>query len=63
MSSGARIAPSPSVPTNTLWTTPITRVRTSSGTERWSSVIPETSTRIVPTPTMPSRIRANGGSG
>ena len=63
ISSGARIAPRPSVPTKTLCMTPMTRDSTSSGTDRCSSVIPETSTRIVPIPTMPSRIRAIGGCG
>ena len=42
-----------------LSSTPNTRASTSSGAARCSNVIPETSTSVLPIPTMPSRTSAN----
>ena len=63
MASGARIEPSPIVPTQRLWTAPKTRPSTSSGTARWSSVNADTSTNVFPSPTIISRTKAGIGSG
>ena len=50
MRAGARAAPIPIEASQSIWITPKTRARTSSGTARWTSVSPATSTSELPIP-------------
>ena len=50
MSTGASAAPIPTDASQSIWITPKTRARTSSGTARWTSVNAATSTSELPIP-------------
>ena len=50
INAGAMIAPTPIVVIQMSWSTPKTRARTASGTARWTSVKPATSTTVLPSP-------------